>query len=151
MRIASLLPALILVVAVQASTAIAGSCLTPNGSLSLGVPGLLEASAGLTIGTATANQTKSCTGVMLDAGANLAASRLAFGMRTFQRYDWPAAAQVNAFTYLRHSDRNGGIPGQRCHGIEAGYGAFMTMLRLGVARCPDTGSNLLLLHFGGFY
>jgi len=144
----NLILALLVCLASEASKAV--SCLTPNGSLSLGVPGIVEANAGFTLGETSVNPDRACTGLMLDAGVNSSAVRVALGARAFQRYDWPAAAQAALVGYFRHTERSGGLRGERCLALEGGYGVLLTMLRVGAGVCPDTGSPLFVMQFGGF-
>lgn len=134
-----------------ATAATSGSvCLTPHAALSLGYPGGPEVNTGVTLGHARVNAMQSCSGLMLDVGSNLQAARAAVGLRTFQRYDWPVAAQVDAFYYHGYRD-DSAFPGRRCGGLEAGYGVLMSMLRLGVGRCPGEGRTFGVLHLGFFY
>lgn len=132
-----------------AATEVDTFCATPNFSLAAGYPGGLEASAGVTLGQARVNPTQSCFGLMLDVGANVQAAKAAVGLRTFQRYDWPVAAQVDVFVYQAYPGTSG-FPGARCYGLEAGFGVLMTMLRLGAGRCPDEGRPFVLGQFGLF-
>ncbi len=129
------------------SSARAAFCLQPNLYVALAAPGGLEALGGFTAGTAHVNPDQACAGLMADVGGNLNGAKAALGLRTFIRYDWPAAMQINGFAYR---DYDGAAERGRCGGLEVGFGSLMTMLRLHAGECADH-SKLFGATFGFFY
>jgi hypothetical protein len=128
----------------------AESCFTPNASVSLGYPSVIEANAGFTAGSAHVNPQSSCAGAMFDLGVSAGGARAAVGYRGFQRYDWPSAEQYNAFIYKAYPGSDY-FYGGTCAGVEAGRGGLLMMIRVGLAMCTHRRLPILSANFGLFY
>jgi hypothetical protein len=128
----------------------AESCFTPNASVSLGYPSVIEANVGFTAGSAHVNPQSSCAGGMFDLGVSAGGARAAVGYRGFQRYDWPSAAQYNAFIYKAYPGSDY-FYGGTCGGVEAARGGLLMMMRVGLAMCTQRRLPILSVNFGLFY
>ena len=87
---------------------------------------------------------------MFDLGVSAGGARAAVGYRISQRYDWPSAAQYNAFIYKAHPGSEYFHGGTR-NGVEAGRGDLLMMMRVGLAMCTQRRLPILSVNFGLFY
>jgi hypothetical protein len=150
MIVQAIIVALFVLILTGSGNARAESCFTPNASVSLGYPSVIEANIGFTAGSAHVNPQSSCAGAMFDLGVSAGGARAAVGYRGFQRHDWPSVEQYNAFIYKAHPGSDY-FYGGTCTGVEAGRGVLLMMIRVGLAMCTQRRLPILSANFGLFY